>query len=398
MSQLEVDKIIPQSGTTLTIGDSGDTVNFADGTSIGIDTNTLYIDSTNNRVGIGTTSPSAKLQITTASSGVTPNANADDLFIENNGAAGITIGSSTSEKGNIYFADSGNALDGYIQYAHDSRYLRFATATLERMRIDSSGNVFVGKTSSSDAPGIELLQNGTIDLQASNSLLAYFNRTGSDGTIVEFHRSGVVKGLISSRSGFIDIGNDDAGLRFEGSNNSINPRNPTTGDNSDNSLDLGKSASRFKDLYLGGGLYVGGTAAANKLDDYEEGTWTPTLETGTITSDAAGYYTKIGRLVYINFIAGGFSDTSSSNSVKIDNLPFTNSSFVGNNDNYGYVMSRYLNISDQSITSFITGGDSTMTFYINGNAGASDNWITVKHNQIGSGAYFRVGAVYLTDA
>ena len=63
MSQLEVDKIIPQSGTTLTIGDSGDTVNFADGTSIGIDTNTLYIDSTNNRVGIGTSSPSTKLTI-----------------------------------------------------------------------------------------------------------------------------------------------------------------------------------------------------------------------------------------------------------------------------------------------------------------------------------------------
>jgi hypothetical protein len=148
------------------------------------------------------------------------------------------------------------------------------------------------------------------------------------------------------------------------------------------------------------GIYLGVTSAtaSNLLDDYEEGTWTPTLETGTITLDAAGYYTKIGRLVYINFIAGGFSDTSSSNSVKIDNLPFTNSSFVGNNDNYGYVMSRYLNISDQSITSFITGGDSTMTFYINGNAGAGDNWITVKHNQIGSGAYFRVGAVYLTDA
>jgi len=63
MSQLEVDKIIPQSGTTLTIGDSGDTVNFADGTALSIDTNTLYIDSANNRVGIGTTSPGRKLTL-----------------------------------------------------------------------------------------------------------------------------------------------------------------------------------------------------------------------------------------------------------------------------------------------------------------------------------------------
>ena len=63
MSQLEVDKIVPQSGTTLTIGDSGDTINFADGQNINIDSNTLYIDSTNNRVGIGTTSPSQKLDV-----------------------------------------------------------------------------------------------------------------------------------------------------------------------------------------------------------------------------------------------------------------------------------------------------------------------------------------------
>jgi hypothetical protein len=35
------------------------------------------------------------------------------------------------------------------------------------------------------------------------------------------------------------------------------------------------SAARFKDLYLSGGVYLGGTVAANYLDDYEEGTWTP---------------------------------------------------------------------------------------------------------------------------
>ena len=38
--------------------------------------------------------------------------------------------------------------------------------------------------------------------------------------------------------------------------------------------------NRFKDLYLSGGVYLGGTGAANKLDDYEEGTWTPTLGNG----------------------------------------------------------------------------------------------------------------------
>ena len=64
MSQLEVDKIIPQSGTTLTIGDSGDTISFAEGTNLGIDTNTLVIDSTNNRVGIKNASPTVELDVT----------------------------------------------------------------------------------------------------------------------------------------------------------------------------------------------------------------------------------------------------------------------------------------------------------------------------------------------
>jgi hypothetical protein len=36
-------------------------------------------------------------------------------------------------------------------------------------------------------------------------------------------------------------------------------------------------SARFKDLYLSGGVYLGGTGSANKLDDYEEGTWTPVL-------------------------------------------------------------------------------------------------------------------------
>ena len=63
MSQLEVDKIIPQSGTTLTIGDSGDTISFAEGTNLGIDTNTLVIDSTNNRVGIKNASPTVELDV-----------------------------------------------------------------------------------------------------------------------------------------------------------------------------------------------------------------------------------------------------------------------------------------------------------------------------------------------
>ena len=43
MSQVEVDKIIPQSGTTLTVGDSGDTVTFTSGANLSVD-GTIKLD------------------------------------------------------------------------------------------------------------------------------------------------------------------------------------------------------------------------------------------------------------------------------------------------------------------------------------------------------------------
>ena len=68
---------------------------------------------------------------------------------------------------------------------------------------------------------------------------------------------------------------------------------------------------------------------ANTLDDYEEGTWTAALISGSgITfSSSERNYVKIGRVVYVN-IACSFSGTSS-NRVEISGLPFTSSDTTG---------------------------------------------------------------------
>jgi hypothetical protein len=433
MSQLEVDKIIPQSGTTLTIGDSGDTISIPSGATLSgslnadnldsgtvpdaritgaytgitnltmsgdltVDTNTLFVDASANAVVVGGTDASSW------------NTNADELVVAGASAGGMTFYNPTQT--NIFFADGTTGFDvsrGRIQYIHSGDSLLFGTDATERMRIDSSGHVLVGTSDAlagvvgSSSKGISLRSEGYIFASIPNDAPLTINRQTSDGNIAQFRKDGVTVGSIGTHNGDKIIigsfgGSNPAGLKFQTQSAPFVAPCTSTGANSDNVQNLGHTSARWKDLYLSGGVYLGGTGSANKLDDYEEGTWTPSLETGTITTDASGYYTKIGRLVYINFIAGGFSDTTSTNAVRITNLPFTNSSFVGSNDNYGYVMSRYLNISDQSITGYIGGGTSTMIFYINGNGGASDNWIGVTHNQIGSGAYFRVGAVYLTDA
>ena len=122
----------------------------SDGT-VAFDTNTLYVDATNNKVGIGTTSPNGKLHVETASSGATANTGADELVVEGTGNVGMSFLTSTTGANRIYFGDSGNALSGVIKYDHNIDAMFFDTNGSERIRIDSSGNVGIG-TSSPSSP------------------------------------------------------------------------------------------------------------------------------------------------------------------------------------------------------------------------------------------------------
>jgi hypothetical protein len=69
-----------------------------------------------------------------------------------------------------------------------------------------------------------------------------------------------------------------------------------------------------------GGVAIGGTGTANTLDDYEEGTWTPTSSAfGSITVHSC-IYTKIGRQVTLQAYIVGV--TPNSNGITLGGLPF----------------------------------------------------------------------------
>ena len=78
---------------------------------------------------------------------------------------------------------------------------------------------------------------------------------------------------------------------------------------------------------LSGGVYVGGTSAANYLDDYEEGTWTPAYVSaggGSVTmSIQTGKYAKIGNTVFVSCRVSTASISSPVGNVTISGLPFT---------------------------------------------------------------------------
>ena len=102
-------------------------------------------------VGIGTTSPTGKLSIASGTfQTTTPTSTGDDIVISGNQSLGIqflTLASGTSNN-NIYFGDTDDPDIGMIRYAHADNSLQFRTNASERMRIDSSGRVMIGQTSS----------------------------------------------------------------------------------------------------------------------------------------------------------------------------------------------------------------------------------------------------------
>lgn len=98
-----------------------------------VDTDTLAVDSTNNRVGIGTATPSTILDVKGA-------------------AARIRISDTdTSGTTGIEFVDSGGTKDAEIEVGNSSQYLTFKTNGSSRLTIDGSGKVGIGTSSPSQA-------------------------------------------------------------------------------------------------------------------------------------------------------------------------------------------------------------------------------------------------------
>jgi hypothetical protein len=267
----------------------------------------------------------------------------------------------------------------------DAGYLRFDTNNTERMRIDSSGNLLVGKTSADLATnGVSITPSGSIFTRDGFEVLA-LNRKTSDGSIIDFYKDGSSVGSIGSYSSGLDIAGSSRGIRFSGS--TIFPVT-NAGGVSDNSVQLGYSGGRFKDLYLSGGVYLGGTGAANKLDDYEEGTWTPALGQGfTISTINRAVYVKIGSTVHLQMDAA-FTGTGTSSELQLSGLPFTNvsSGWATGSGYFQYINSDYY----MHATPLVKASGTILAWQINVDTSSSG---TMPANHVDAG-YFQVSVTY----
>ena len=192
-----------------------------------------------------------------------------------------------------------------------------------KMTLTSGGKLLVGKTASNYATeGVEIRSNEVLITKAGANPLSV--RNNGDGGLISLNSAGTTVGSIGTEGGDLVIGTGDTGFKTHDSVDAIVPYNTTTNSSRDAAIDLGYSSNRFKDLYLSGGVFLGGTGAANKLDDYEEGTFTPQLvmSGGTTSySRQSAWYRKIGDVVFIavNVVATNNSNVTLSN---LSNLPF----------------------------------------------------------------------------
>ena len=142
---------------------------------------------------------------------------------------------------------------------------------------------------------------------------------------------------------------------------------------------------------LSGGVYVGGTSSANKLDDYEEGTFTCTIGYNTsitsatsanATTTVTASYIKIGRMVQVNFPYIERATTFGGKSVVVFymTVPFT----CGPSNGPGVLLAHY-NLTARYTTSVF----STWIPYAQVDVGTNQM-------RLGSGTYNQAGGGYIS--
>ena len=267
-----------------------------------------------------------------------------------------------------------------------------------------------GLTSGGDANTVKIESGDTLQVESNATVGGTLGVTGAitgttqtlnrsgDGDLIAFQKDGTTVGSIGSLVSGRDLHvNSSGGILTLESNFNSTERQVVLGDtyfgivsNDDNAVDLGRSSARYKDLYLGGGLYVGGTGAANKLDDYEEGTWTPTLGGNTTYHAQVGKYTKIGNVVHVGaVIQANVLGTGSTTTVS--GLPFTSSNagsgYQGGDIGFYYFLANNVMSLDVQM------GNNTTTCGFSGRSSAG-NTITSTIAVFGNGARIDFSITY----
>ena len=250
--------------------------------------------------------------------------NDDDAYVRNNKGALILRNNGQSgdaDQSQIYIqaTPAENSIqcspNGAVTLYHDNA-VRLATTstgteitgTLVRHRSAGTVTHVIGST---DSSGAVLALDGDSDGNAVGADYSYIEHssTGDLNIVQDNPASGGKIEIYTGGAGRLSIQSD----KFRPANNE--------------GMTLGTSGLRWGNVYTSGVLFGGDTAAANTLDDYEEGSWSPdiVISNGTSVVSAfawrTGKYTKVGNLVHCTF-AMGLNGINSGSSLRLGGIPF----------------------------------------------------------------------------
>ena len=165
-------------------------------------------------------------------------------------------------------------------------------------------------------------------------------------------------------------------------------------DNGSNVVEVG----RF--LNSGGLTFNGDTAEANALDDYEEGTWTPSYSYsngGSPTlSEAVGIYRKIGAFVHCTFTTTNSAQGGGSGNWLLNNLPFTSTTQTGSRHHGAITYFAGMASGIRSNMQIYNAGNTT-TVYIYHQDSNNTNIEAVTRNYISSNTTIRGYVMFYTN-
>jgi len=204
-------------------------------------------------------------------------------------------------------------------------------SSTERMRIDSSGNILINKTSFSNASAGVVIRS---DVSSGGQLrITRENNTDPQSQILFYTNGGSGIGNISTTSSSVIYNTTAAGT-----------------------VALTSSGLTFD-------------AGTHYLDDYEEGTWSPVLKWGsggtyTMTGITSGVYTKIGRVVTVSFQIqwSALVGTYGAGNLIIDGLPFYHIASTRSAGSVGGNLGGSLTFSNSAYTQWILVMDPNAAF------------------------------------
>jgi hypothetical protein len=126
------------------------------------------------------------------------------IKVQTSGNGYVQLKTSTTSSAGILFGDTDDDFAGGMIYDNNLNTLYFKANNAERMRIDSAGAFFLGKTSTGlGTNGVELRAGGLSTITNTNQSPLAINREGNDGQLIGFYNDAVAAGAINVSGGTV---------------------------------------------------------------------------------------------------------------------------------------------------------------------------------------------------